>query len=235
MRKYFLIASVLLCFLPLLLCGVLCIVPSAQADTLVVNRTITGISSSTITAHGTTFEETIVTFDTSDINSLNLGLYDSFQFNILAPTGQQLVFNENASGFGSFGVSNGSVDSALAQPCAANLLNLQGAAPSVTGGSCGTGSAGDFFFVDLNFNVTSGSAGTGLQFAFNFAQPPSQAPSDFSFASSAPPLFVSFAGDVISTPNGITPLVSLEPVPEPSSILLLCVGLFCMAAAFNRK
>src|SRR5271165_4042790 len=238
MRKPLSIAPVLLLnILPLMLCCAMCIVPSAQADTLVVNRTITSISSSIITGHGTTFEETVVTFDTSDINSLNLGLYNSIQFNILAPTGQQLVFNENSSGFGSFDVGNGNLDSAPAQPCAANLLNLQGAAPSATGGSCGAGSAGNFFFVELDFNVSSGSAGTGLQFAFNFAQPPSQAPSDFSFTSPDPPLFLSFVGDVIPTPNGITPLVSLEPVPapEPSSILLLCLGLFCMAAAFSRR
>src|SRR5271165_6838806 len=182
--------------LVLCLLGVVLAVPSAKAATLVVDRGITNISSSTISGHGTTLEQTVVTFDTSDINSLNLGLYNSIQFNILAPAGQKLLFNEDAAGFGSFDVGNGGLDSAPAMPCAANLLNLQGAAPSPSGGSCGGGSAGNFFFVELDFNVSSGSAGTGLQFAFNFAQPPSQAPSDFSFTSPDPPLFLSFVGDV---------------------------------------
>jgi hypothetical protein len=201
-------------FLMAATCGALAFATTTRADsTLVVNRQITGLTDTPINNLGAS-ERTSITFDQSPIPSLDLGNYNAIQFNILAPPGEMLVFGQAATGGAAFDYSNGLEDSAPIMPCAPSLINSGGAPLSLLDGACGVGAAGNGFFVEVDVAVPSGASGTGLQISFDFVTPPNEPPSDFSFQ----PLAIDYLTFVGREPLSV---VSLQPVPEPSSILMM--------------
>jgi hypothetical protein len=81
----------------------------------------------------------------------------------------------------------------------------------------------------INRQITSLTRGTGLQISFDFVPPPHQAPSDFSFQSLAGADYLTFIGNEPSS------VVSLEPVPGPSSILMLGSAMIFLGWALQKR
>jgi hypothetical protein len=140
-----------------------------------------------------------------------------------------LVFDQTATGGAAFDYSNGLEDSAHIVPCAPSLINSGGSSLSQLDGACGVGAAGNAFFVEVDGAVPSGASGTGLQISFDFVPPPHQAPSNFSFQSLAGADYLTFIGNEPSS------VVSLEPVPEPSSILMLGSAMIFLGWALQKR
>jgi hypothetical protein len=162
-------------------CGVFAFGTIARADsTLVIDRQITSLTDIPFNGLGAS-ERTIITFDQSSLPSLDLGNYGAIQFNILAPPGEMLIFNQAATGGAAFDYSNGLEDSAPIGPCAPSLINSGTPSLSLLDGACGVGAAGNAFFVEVDVAVPSGASGTGLQISFDFVTPPHEPPRDFSF------------------------------------------------------
>ena len=209
--------------------GALAFATTARADsTLVINRQITSLTNIPFNGLGVS-ERTIITFDQSPIPSLDLGNFNAIQFNILAPPGEKLVFDQTATGGAAFDYSNRREDSAPIEPCAPSLINSGGSSLSQLDGACGVGAAGNAFFVEVDVAVPSGASGTGLQISFDFVPPPHQAPSDFSFQSLAGADYLTFIGNEPSS------VVSLESVPEPSSILMLGSAMIFLGWALQKR
>ncbi len=209
-------------------CGVLAFGTVARADsTLVIDRQITSLTNIPLNGLGAS-ERTIITFDQSPLPSLDLGNYNAIQFNILAPPGEMLVFNQAATGGAAFDYSNGLFDSAPIRPCAPSLINSGAPSLSLLDGACGVGVAGNAFFVEADVAVPSGASGTGLQISFDFVTPPHEPPSDFSFQ----PLAADYLTFIGSEPSSV---VSLQPVSEPSSILMMGSAMIFLGWAPQKR
>lgn len=206
--------------------------PTVSADsTLVVTRQITSLTDTPINGLGAS-ERTTIAFDESPITAIDLANFNAIQFNIVAPPGERLVFDQNATGGADFAYVNGRPADAALVPCAVSLINGEGPGLSaIGGGGCGAGQVHAPFsaiFVAVDLAAGAGASGNGIQFAFDFVPPPQQSPSDFTFTLPGLPFSLGFVGSEASS------VVSLKAVPEPASTALLGIGLLVAAGLLRR-
>jgi hypothetical protein len=208
-------------WLPLLLCAA-AIKPSLHAQTLIIDRQITGIvhhftpPDSMFDLPGSVTAE--IQFDTTGLTNVDLDQYQTFKLRLFAPAGQKIVANHGESYRSSVSVSYGvGADSSLARDSAVlEFEDFVGTMPTRDYSFFGIGDNGNrLHFIADEIYPAGGTEFAAMSYSFTATFNPANSPKDFiQFSGSGIPVSFSYQTTATTDPGPFVILTSITPGPE---------------------